>query len=85
MACRTPVVAANRGALPEIYADAALMVDPEDAGALAAAAVAVASDGARRVEMMAAGLRLAAELTWDRAARATDALIDRLLGEGAAC
>jgi glycosyltransferase involved in cell wall biosynthesis len=81
MACGTPVVAANRGALPEIYSDAALMVDPEDADALADAAVSVASDGARRVEMMAAGLARAAELTWDRAARETDALIDSLLGE----
>jgi glycosyltransferase involved in cell wall biosynthesis len=85
MACGTPVVAADRAALPELYGDAALMVDPEDGDALADAAVTVTSDGGRRAEMIAAGLRRAAELTWDRAALATDSLIDGLLGEAAAC
>ncbi len=32
-----PVVASNRGALPEVVGDAGLLVDPEDASALAAA------------------------------------------------
>src|SRR2546421_1462939 len=79
MACGTPVVAADRGALPELYGDAALIVDPDDADALAEAAVAVVSDGARRSEMVASGLRLASRLTWDGTAHATDALLDDLL------
>ncbi|HMD85564.1 MAG TPA: glycosyltransferase [Terriglobia bacterium] len=28
MACSTPVVTSNRGAVPEVVADAALMIDP---------------------------------------------------------
>ncbi|MEA2351277.1 MAG: hypothetical protein QOG86_2218 [Thermoleophilaceae bacterium] len=82
MACGTPVVAADRGGLPETCGDAALLVDPEDGTALADAAALAVSDGRRRVELVEAGLRRAAELTWDRAARATDALFDRLLGAG---
>ncbi|MFZ0090178.1 MAG: glycosyltransferase family 1 protein, partial [Solirubrobacteraceae bacterium] len=39
MACGTPVVAANRAALPETCGDAALLVDPDDPGALATAVV----------------------------------------------
>jgi len=79
MACGTPVVAADRGALPETCAGAAVLVDPDDGDALAAAAVGVASDANRRAQLVDAGVRRAAELTWDRAARATDALIGRLL------
>jgi len=81
MACGTPVVAADRGALPEIYGKSALIADPDDADAFADAALTVVSANARRVEMVAAGLRLASELTWDRTARATDALVDRLLAQ----
>jgi glycosyltransferase involved in cell wall biosynthesis len=79
MACGTPVVAADRGALPETCGEAALLVDPDDADALAGAAVVAATDATRRTRLVDAGLRRAAQLTWDRAARATDALIDRVL------
>jgi glycosyltransferase involved in cell wall biosynthesis len=74
MACGTPVV--------ETCAGAALLVDPEDPAALADAAALVLSDGARQDELRAAGLRRAGELTWERAARATDAVIDRVLERG---
>jgi glycosyltransferase involved in cell wall biosynthesis len=79
MACGTPVVAADRGALPETCAGAAILVDPDDPDALAEAAVLAASDADRRAQLTKAGLRRAAQLTWERAARATDALIDGLL------
>jgi glycosyltransferase involved in cell wall biosynthesis len=79
MACGTPVVAANRGALPETCAGAALLVDPDDPKELAATAVAAVSDADVRARLGQAGLARAAELTWDRAARATDELIGGLL------
>jgi glycosyltransferase involved in cell wall biosynthesis len=79
MAAAVPVVAADRGALPETCGQAALLVDPEDPEALAEAAHTAVTDGRRRVELMEAGLRRAAELTWDRTAAATDELIGRLL------
>ena len=50
MACGVPVVAADRGALPETCGDAALLVDPDDRDALAAGraqAAATTSSGAR--------------------------------------
>jgi glycosyltransferase involved in cell wall biosynthesis len=81
MACGTPVVAADRGALPELYGGVALIANPDAGDAFADAAVTVVSDSARRVEMVAAGLRLASELTWDRTARETDALLDGLLAQ----
>ncbi|HKP90958.1 MAG TPA: glycosyltransferase, partial [Thermoleophilaceae bacterium] len=79
MACGTPVVAADRGALPETCAGAATLVDPDDGDALAGAAEAAVTDAGRRTQLREAGLRRAEELTWDRAARATDAVVDGLL------
>jgi glycosyltransferase involved in cell wall biosynthesis len=79
MACRTPVVAADRAALPETCAGAAILVDPDDPDALAEAAVTAVADTARRARLREAGRARAAQLSWDRAARATDELIAGLL------
>jgi len=75
MACGVPVVASNRGALPEVCGNAALLVDPTDADALAEAVLAAIGDSALRD----AGLARARSFTWERTARETDALIERLL------
>ena len=48
MACGVPVVAADRGALPETCGDAALLVDPDDAGAFAEALTRAACDPSLR-------------------------------------
>jgi glycosyltransferase involved in cell wall biosynthesis len=77
MASGTPVVAANRGALPETCGDAALIVEPDDPGAFADAAVAAITT--ERERLIQAGLSRAARFTWERAARATDQAIGRLL------
>jgi glycosyltransferase involved in cell wall biosynthesis len=75
MACGTPVVASNRAALPETCADAALLVDPQDHDALAEAVIAAALDEAIAHRLRGAGLRRAAEFSWDRTVREIDALL----------
>ena len=72
MASGTPVVAANRGALPETCGDAALVVEPEE---FAEAALEALDDD----RLIAAGLERAARFTWERTARETDQAIERLL------
>jgi glycosyltransferase involved in cell wall biosynthesis len=75
MASGTPVVAADRGALPETCGDAALLVDPGDEEAIADAVLAAIGDE----RLIRAGRERAAEFTWERTARATDeALSDTL-------
>src|SRR3954447_1374420 len=74
MASGTPVVAANRGALPETCGDAALVVEPEDFAEAAVAAVTT-----ERERLTQAGLARAARFTWERTARETDQAISRLL------
>jgi glycosyltransferase involved in cell wall biosynthesis len=79
MACGVPVVAADRGALPETCGDAGLLVDPDDRNALAEALVRAACDPVERQRLAAAGRHQAAGFTWQRSAELTDGLIAELL------
>jgi glycosyltransferase involved in cell wall biosynthesis len=75
MASGTPVVAADRAALPETCAGAALLVDPSDQEAVAAALERAIGDEELRARLRAAGLSRAARLTWEDTARRVDELL----------
>ena len=66
MACGCPVAASNAGAIPEVCGDAAVLFDPMDVEAMAAAML---EADARRDELSTLGLKRAAEFTWDETAR----------------
>jgi glycosyltransferase involved in cell wall biosynthesis len=83
MASGVPVVAANRAALPETCGDAALLVDPDDEGALADALATAVIDEELRRTLVRAGLERASRFSWDRAAAATDAVIAEVLADEA--
>jgi len=68
MACGAPVVCANSSSLPEVAGDAALLVDPLDAAALAAALRRVVSDAALRDTLIAKGYANLARFRWEAAA-----------------
>lgn len=68
MTAGVPVVAANRGSLPELVGDAALLVDPTDAAELARAIMAAAFDPATRARLSAAGRARAAAYSWSESA-----------------
>jgi glycosyltransferase involved in cell wall biosynthesis len=80
MAAGTPVVAADRGALPEACGGAALLADPADPDAFAAALLSAA--GPERDRLAAAGRERAAQLTWQRTAEAVDRALEPLLATG---
>jgi glycosyltransferase involved in cell wall biosynthesis len=82
MASGVPVVAADSGALPETCGGAALLVDPGDDAAIAEALQVATSDDTVRERLRDAGRARAAERGWERAARETDALLERLAGAG---
>ncbi len=71
MACGTPVVCSNTTALPEVAGDAAMLVDPNDASAIAGALERVLGDEQLRAELRAKGLARAAQFTWERTAART--------------
>jgi glycosyltransferase involved in cell wall biosynthesis len=69
MACGTPVVCSNRGSLPEVVGDAALMSDPEDHQQMAAHIAALLTDHGLRDAYRAKGLQQARRYSWDETAR----------------
>ena len=75
MACGTPVVATAAGALPETCGDAAVLVAPDDAPALAGAVSDVVGDGAVAARLAASGRQRAAGFSWGETARRIDALL----------
>ena len=78
MASGTPVVASNSSALFEVAGSAAITVDPLDLGAIGEALVDVLSREALEKELRFAGLRRAAEFSWERTARATLDILGRV-------
>jgi glycosyltransferase involved in cell wall biosynthesis len=69
MAMGVPVIAANRGALPEVVGSAGRLFDPSDAGALADALASVLESPATRQQMREAGLRQVKQFEWQATAR----------------
>ena len=63
---RLPVAASTAGAIPEVCGDAAVLFDPTDVDAMAAAML-EADD--RRDDLRERGLARAALFTWDETAR----------------
>ena len=77
-----PVVASNRGSIPEVAGDAALLVDPLDVDGLAAALDRALTDTAERARLMVNGHLRVDAFSWaDTAHRLTD-LYRRLVREG---
>lgn len=69
-----PVIAANRGALPEVVGDAGWLVDPHEPESMAMALRGVLTDPQRRQRMREAGWAQAARFRWrDTADRAREA------------
>jgi glycosyltransferase involved in cell wall biosynthesis len=66
-----PVACSDRASLPEIAGDAALLFDPENTTAIAAAIGRLLSDDELCIRLAAAGRRQAAGFTWERTARET--------------
>ena len=68
MAAGTPVIASDASCLPEVLGDAALLIDPGNDTAFAAATESVLDDPAVRLRIVSAGLARARTYTWKRCA-----------------
>ncbi len=68
MACGTPVISSTRGALEEVVADAALVVDPENIADISRALTSLATDPTLTVSLKFRGLANAARFHWSRTA-----------------
>lgn len=68
MACGIPTITSCVSSMREVGADAALLVDPTDTAAIAAAMRRVLAEPGLRMQLAAAGLRRAEEMTWRKSA-----------------
>ncbi len=75
MACGTPVVTSNGTSLPEVVADSAVLVDPENVASIAAGIQQILSNPGLRERLRRSGLERAKCFTWEQAARQTLALL----------
>ncbi|MBC7236430.1 MAG: glycosyltransferase family 4 protein [Chloroflexi bacterium] len=71
MACGTPVIVSNVSSLPEVVADAGLLVDPYNVEEIAVAMWRILTDQELRQTLIEKGLKRSAFFSWDKAAEKT--------------
>jgi glycosyltransferase involved in cell wall biosynthesis len=79
MASGTPVITSNVSSLPEVVGDAALLIDPLQPEAIAAAMRRVLCEPALRDDLRARGLRRAREFSWERSIGRVRQIYDEVL------
>ena len=80
MACGTPVLTSNCGAMLEVSASAALQVDPYAVDDIAAGLRRLQDDEALRARLIAAGQRRIQDFSWQRSAERTLAVYRSVIG-----
>ena len=83
MACGTPVVVSNAASLPELAGEAGIFVEPRDHKSLARALASLLADPQERERRSELALAQARRFSWDKCARATQAVYERVAGEAA--
>ena len=81
MACGAPVLTTRRTSLPEVGGDAVAYTETDDV-AIGAALAELFDDPGRRAALAAAGVRRAAEFTWDACAQAHLIAYQQAMREG---
>lgn len=79
MACGVPVVTSRSSSVPEVVADAAVLVDPRSIGEMAGALEMVLNSGSLRAELVEKGQKRAAQFRWEKTALETRKIYDQVL------
>ncbi len=79
MSCGCPVVATNTSSLPEVGGDAAMYFKVDDQGTFLEAMMSVLDDREVREKCRSKGLQRARSFSWDRVAKETLAVYERLI------
>ncbi len=80
MACGTPTIVSNVSSLPEVVADAALLVDPKQDEEITVALWRILTDKDLAASLRMKGLQRAASFSWRRAAEQTMAVYRKVAG-----
>ena len=83
MACGTPVIASDRGSIPEVVGDAGLLCDAEDPQAFANHIRSVLTNPELSARLRSLGLLRASHFSWEDSARGVLDEYARVLGIGA--
>ena len=79
----TPVVASNVSSLPELVADAGILVNPEDVTDIAHGIIDVLKmKDEDRMKLITRGKKQAAKFTWEKTARETLKVLEEVGNEG---
>ncbi|MGF1540423.1 MAG: glycosyltransferase family 4 protein [Pleurocapsa sp.] len=79
MACGTPVITSNLASLPEITADAAILIDPYRIAAITHAMQSLAEDHNLRSQLSNLSLQQAKNFSWARTGRETKLILEKYL------
>ena len=80
MACGCPVVTSNTSSLPEVVGKAGIMVNPYDTDSLVEAMRQVLTNRELRDDMVTKGLEQAKKFSWERTARETQEVYNKVGG-----
>lgn len=78
MRAAAPVITSNTSCLPEVAGDAAILIGPQDAAALANAMRRLLDDERLRIKLSQAGERRAQQFTWERTANMTRSVYEQV-------
>lgn len=81
MAAGTPVVTSNVSAMPEVAGDAAVLVDPNDCDAIAAAIQQIHQDDVYKAALVQKGLKRVQKFTWQSSAEKVAQIYEALLAK----
>lgn len=80
MACGTPVISSNTSSMPEVVGEAGLLLSPADEESWTTALIEIVNDPKRRAEMSKKGLEQAKKFSWQKCARETVAVYEKVAG-----
>ena len=80
MACETPVIASNKGALPEVVDEGALLVDPKNSLEIADAMIQIISNNLVRNKIIREGRERVKLYKWEIAAKKIECVLKDIQG-----
>jgi len=82
MCCGAPVACANVSSIPEVAGEAAVLFDPYDIDAMAAAISSLISDATKRARYRQLGIARGCQFSWQATAERTLRVMQSVAGEG---
>ena len=79
MACGTPVIASNKGSVPEIAGNAALSIDPENTTSIRDAMHRLLTDSALQSDLIKKGFQRLTDFSWTISAKKTQTIYESIM------